>query len=310
MEFQPSLGTKTPYINIKAVEVQTNRDVQSCFLLKRFTTLFSSVMKTLGCVTYILFFAWQVTGLVLYSIRAFETTRLAKHTSFQSTHIEMFRHSEQLELAWLISQVFNTGLVILALTKIPSFLGYSTNFRLLVRLPSFWSLMSLYGMSIVRYLVIIGLKNDSGIEIALIWAFMIREGAQVIFICFLNFTQVNHSRKNYPLRILAFFKVNIFLFFLCYFVEFVICSLQLALHINGIDEDINIPSDTFTLVGVIRKLASIILSYRIYNFYWEKLFVDNRNILCHHDYLDQQFTESSPLGNILSTPANPEKERK
>ena len=92
----------------------------------------------------------------------------------------------------MISQIFNTSLVILALPKVPSFLGYHTISKLLVRLPNYWSLVSLYGMCIVGYFVIIGLKNDSAMEITLILAFLIAEGAQVILIGFLSFTQVNH----------------------------------------------------------------------------------------------------------------------
>ena len=257
-------------------------------------------MKTLGCISYILFFAWQMIGLVLYSIRAFETSLHAKHASFQSTHIELFRQSEELELIWMISQIINTGLVTMALSKVPSFLGYSAILRRLVRLPSLWSLLSLYGMTIAGYALIIGLKNDSGMEIALILAFLVDELAQVILIGILNYTQVNHSRQQCMLKVFFFFKCNIFLLFLTYFVEFVIGSLQFALDIYGIDDTAGIPSDLFSVIGEIRRFTAVIFAYRIYIFHWEKLFVDNRNILCHYDYF-----EDSPHINTPPTQANP-----
>ena len=305
MTFQPRIDTQSPYINIEAMKV--TRDAQSRFrlVLKRFPTPSSDIVKALWGIMYILFFAWQVIGLILYSIRAFEAGLVAKHTSFQSTQIEMFRHSEQLELFWVMSQILNTCLVIMFLPKVPSFLGYSVILKLLVRLPAFWSLVSLYAMTIVGYFLIIGLKNDSGMEIALILALMIVKVTQVILIGFLNFTQINHSRRKCGVKMFAFFKMNIFLLFLSYFIDFVIGSLQFALHVYGIDDyDVGISSEFLSLIGTIRRFTTVIFCYRVYIFHWEKVFVDNRNILCHHDYLDQSF-DNSPQGDIPFAPASP-----
>lgn len=91
-------------------------------------------------------------------------------------------HSEQLQLIWMISQIFNAWLVTLALSKVSYFLGYYTIFKRLVGLSSFWSLIVIYGMCIVGYLLIIGLKNDTTMEIALILAFLSAQGSQVILI--------------------------------------------------------------------------------------------------------------------------------
>ena len=160
-------------------------------------------------------------------------------------------------------------------------------------------------MCIVGYFVIIGLKNDSAMEITLILAFLIAKGAQVILIGFLSFTQVNHSRNMYSFKMFVFLKLNIFLLLLTYFIEFVVGSSQFALNIYGIDSDLGILSAFMTLVGAIRRFTVVVFCYRIYSFYWEKLFVDNRNILCHHDYLDQ-FTENSLQdSNPPATPGNP-----
>ena len=299
---QHQVFAPTPYINIKAVEVRRDARDRLLVALKRFPTPAPATVKTLGCIAYIVFFIWQVIGLILYSIRAFQTTLVARHASFQSTDIQTFRHSEELELFWVVSQTFNTVLVIMALSKVPSFLGYIAILKRLARLPSFWNLLSLYGMTSVGFSLIIGLKNDSQMEIALILAFMIEEGVQVILIGFLNFTQVNHSRRksNSSLKVFAFFKLNIFLLFLAHFLEFLIISLQFALHIYGIDDALVFSSDLMSLIGAIRKFTIAILTYRIYNFYWEKLFVDNRNILCHFDYL-LQFPGNSSQSNIPST---------
>lgn len=102
----------------------------------------------------------------------------------------------------------------------------------------------------------------------------------------------------------AFFKLNMFILFLSYFGQFVISSVQFALHIYGVDEDLGIPSEFLSLIGAIHRFAAILFSYRIYTFYWQKLFADNRNILCHHDLLEQ-FTENSHDGDSWFIRANP-----
>ena len=271
-------------------------------LLKHFPIKFSSsAKKTLICIAYMMFFTWQVIGLILYAIRAFEAIFAAKHASFQTTDIEMFSHSEKLELLWVMSQMLNGGVVILALKKVPSFLGYSTILRLLVRLPSFWNLMSLYGMCNIGFFVIIGLKNDSAMEIALILALLLADAAHIILIGFLSFTQINFSRRK-SFKLYVFFKLSIFISFLSFFVEFVVGSLQFALNIYGIDGDHNkLSSDLMSLIGAIRRFTATVFAYRIYILYWEKLFVDNRNILCHHDFLDD-VSQTSCNGAAPSAP--------
>ena len=226
-------------------------------------------------------------GLILYTIRAFETSLVARHASFQSTHIDTFHHSEQLQLAWTVSQIFNSALVILAVSKVPSFLGWSIITRLLVRLPAFWSLLSLFAMTIVGYGLILSLQNDKKMEIALILAFTIDNGIQVVLIGFLNFTQINHSRRKFPFKVFAFVKVNILLLLLSYFLTFIIGSFQLALRVYGVEKTAAVSDDFFVSVVAIRRFTQIVFCYRIYIFYWEKMFVDDRNILCHYDDLDE-----------------------
>ena len=74
----------------------------------------------------------------------------------------------------------------IALSKVPSFLGYAVILRKLVRLPSFWSLVALTGVAMAGYPMILAIKNHSGIEVALIVAFMVERTVQVILLAFLN----------------------------------------------------------------------------------------------------------------------------
>ena len=289
MDSQNKFASQASNNSNETTQLVTNVDTRSGFKewwLKCFPTFSSSAKERLLCIPYLMFLTWQVIGLILYSIRAFEAIFFAKHASFQTTDIEMFSHSAKLQLVWVISQTLNAGVVILALKKVRSFLGYFTILRSLVRLPSFWNLMSLYGMCNIGYFAIIALENDSPMEIALIMAFVFAGAAHVILIGFLSFTQIDASRRE-SFKLYAFFKVNIFISFLSFFVQFVIGTFQFALDIYGIDDDHNeISSDFMSLIGEIRRFTAIVFAYRIYIFYWEKMFVDNRNILCHHDFLD------------------------
>ena len=253
---QSQLRPLLPYVSIDALDVTSLRvQRRASLLLKRFQELLLNTTKPLIYITYALFFAWQMIGLVLYEMRAFEATLVAKHASFQSTDIDMFGHSELLQLIWVISQIFNACLVTLALSKVPSFLGYYSIFKRLVGLSSYWSLIVLYGMCIVGYLLIIALKNDKAMEMALILAFLSAQGTQVMLIGLLTYTQINHSRKKDCFKVYAFFKLNMFILFLSYFGQFVISSVQFALHIYGVDEDLGIPSEFLSLIGAICLLT-------------------------------------------------------
>ena len=281
-------GESQRYINMEAMEgLLDDQSRHSSLTRKRFQVISSISVRTLICIVYFPFLAWLIIGMVLYSVHAYETTFIANHTILESTQRKAFLHADQMILLWMVSQIINVGLVTLGLSKIPSFLGYLAILKLLVRLPSFWSLLSLYGISLLRYLLLMCLKYDSGKEMALILASIIWEGAQIVFIGFLNFTQVKHAQKKYPFMVLVFFKFNMFILFLTDFLLFVVNTLQFALHIDQIDESDGVSSELLSLIGAIRKFTTFALMYKMYIFYWQKMFVDNRNILCHYDHLYQ-----------------------
>ena len=280
-------GESQRYINMEAMEGLLDDRSHSSLTRKRFQVISSISVRTLICIVYFPFLAWLIIGMVLYSVHAYETTFTANHTILESTQRKAFLHADQMILLWMVSQIINVGLVTLGLSKIPSFLGYLAILKLLVRLPSFWSLLSLYCISLLRYLLLMCLKYDSGKEMALILASIIWEGSQIVFIGFLNFTQVKHAQKKYPFMVLVFFKFNMFILFLTDFLIFVVNTLQFALHIDQIDESDGVSSELLSLIGAIRKFTTFALMYKMYIFYWQKMFVDNRNILCHYDHLYQ-----------------------
>lgn len=269
-----------PYVRINDEE----NSLKSRLLLVTKGVLTSTTVRVLCCVAYVMFFVWQVIGLILYSIRAFEATLTARRASFQLADITSFDRSEQLELAWVISQMCNCALVLMAVSRVPSFLGWSVIPTLLVRLQAFWSLLGLFLMTIVGYAMILAQKNDEMMEICLIMSLAMNNGVQLVLISFLNFTQINQSYRQYHF---AFLKINIFFLFLSYFATFVVGSLQIAIRVYGIEKSVSISDDCFNAIIAVRRFTQVVFSYRVYKFYWDKLFSDHRNILCHHDYLEE-----------------------
>ena len=132
MAFQISEATRLPYVTVERMEGFRNYvQYRLSSVLNRFATRASGSLKTIGCITYVLFFAWQVIGLILYAIRAFETSISAKRATFQQTHIKLFNHSANLELIWLVTWLLNTALVMIALSK----QGHPTNLFLTLSVP-------------------------------------------------------------------------------------------------------------------------------------------------------------------------------
>lgn len=276
-----------PYVHIN--EDENSFKSRLFQVMTRFLT--STVVRVMGYIAYVLFFIWQVIGLILYTIRAFEVSLNSKRASFQLADITSFDRSEELELAWVMSQICNCALVLLAVSRVPSFLGWSFIPRLLVQLPAFWSLLALFLMTVVGYGMILVHKNDEMMEICLILALTMDNCVQVVLISFLNFTQINRSYRQYPFTVFAFLKINIFLLFLSYFATFVVSSLQIAIRVYGIEKSESISDDCFCAIVAVRRFTQVVFSYRVYIFYWDKLFSDHRNILCHHDYLEETIKE-------------------
>lgn len=84
-----------PYVHIN--EDENSFKSRLFQVMTRFLT--STVVRVLVYIAYVLFFIWQVIGLILYTIRAFEVSLNSKRASFQLADITSFDRSEELELA-------------------------------------------------------------------------------------------------------------------------------------------------------------------------------------------------------------------
>ncbi|KAJ7357680.1 hypothetical protein OS493_023813 [Desmophyllum pertusum] len=105
----------------------------------------------LACLSFSLLLLWQLVGTVLYFIRAYYCCIKERHTTFRCSNFTAIPHSQELELAWLISQDISIAIFSFTLSKVPGFLGYSVIFRKATRLPAFWSLTMLHAMQVIGF---------------------------------------------------------------------------------------------------------------------------------------------------------------
>lgn len=239
----------------------------------------------LVCFSYLLLLLWQFAGSVLYFIRAYYCCVEERLTSFRCSNFTIFPHSEELELAWIASQDISIAVLAFAMSKIPGFLGYFAIFRRAICLPAFWSLTALFGIEIIGFGIIMYLNKLTSMEICLIIAFCFHDGIALIgVICVLNYTPVNPFKNLCNTCVFILCKLTQVTILMQVSILFIIGSIQLAFKVSGMDE----LERSATFVTVFRKLREfpqVIFYYKMVAFFWHKLFMDNRNILSHHQLL-------------------------
>ena len=101
----------------------------------------------LWAVGFALLLLWNVGGPCVYMIRS---------VNFRTVYFcekgEVFSYSEELVITWLATLSVFTIIIILALQKVPDFLGYKAILHQLKFLPSCWTLMILLFVSLTRYI--------------------------------------------------------------------------------------------------------------------------------------------------------------
>ena len=237
----------------------------------------------LGYFSYIMLLLWQLVGSALYFMRAYYCCIKERHTTFRCSNFATFSHSQELELAWLISLGFCIAIFAFFLSKVPGFLGYSVIFRKAIRLPAFWSLAMLTVIEMVGFAVILYLSNLTKLQICLVVSFSCNGIVLIGIICVLNFTQVNPV-KNYSCLAFLFCKLTLIILFVQIFMIFIIGSVQFAFKVTGLD-DLGRSANFVTIFRKLREFPQVLFYYRMSVFFFHKLFMDNKNILSHCQYL-------------------------
>lgn len=241
---------------------------------------FRSYLSNLACCLYVSLLLWQLVGTVLYFMRAYYCCLKERHTSFRCKNFTKIPHSEELELAWLISQDFNIAILVLVLGRVPGFLGYSVIFFKSVRLPAFWTLLMLQTMQITGYVVIICLNNVSSMQICLIIAFCFHGITLLGLACLLNFTPVHRVKNSNGYFAFLLCKLTLVTLFVQIFTTFAVGTVQFAFKVTGLD-DVGRSADFVTLFRKLREFPQVVFFYRMGAFVWHKLFLDGRNVLSH-----------------------------
>ena len=78
----------------------------------------------------------------------------------RSLNIDTFSFSKELESAWYITQLVQMIFIVLGLQKLPDFLGYVATLHKLKTLPTFWTLLLLLMMGLVRYVIFLALSKN------------------------------------------------------------------------------------------------------------------------------------------------------
>ena len=247
-------------------------------------TPLKTVLNSSARAFYTLLLSFQFVGLIFYLMRAFHCSLKERQTSFRCTNFTMFSRSEELEMAWIISQDITIAIFGLMLSRVPGFFGFTVIYRKVSRLPGFWSLNLLLVIEIAGMAVIVALANLTTMQVSLIAAFSLHGMALAAALALLNFTPINRLEKLTPFFIYFLYKVTLVLLFLQTFGIFLVGLFQLALKITGLDR-VNTSADFATVFRKMREFPQVVFYYRVAVFFWQKLFLDDRNIQGHCERL-------------------------
>lgn len=250
----------------------------------RFRDKLKARLSNLACCSFVLLLLWQITGAVLYFLRAYDCCLRERHTTFSCVNSTKIPHSEELELTWLLSQDISIALVAFFLRKVPGFLGFRAILKKAVRMPAFWSLVALHAMQIVGLTMIVYFNKVIHVKICLIAAFCLHGLTLIAILFVLNFTPLNRIRRWCDYFVFILFKFTLAVFFLQTFTIFVVGSVQFAFKVTGLDE-VGRSANFVTIFRRLREFPQVIFYYRTTTFFWHKLFFDNRNILGHFQIL-------------------------
>ena len=97
---------------------------------RNFVLVFNWVcFKMIPWFAYFLLLSWRFIGLILYSIHATDCFFREKLASYRCQNFTLFSHSYELEIAWQVTSVVNSSLVVLVLWKVPEYQGYIDTLR-------------------------------------------------------------------------------------------------------------------------------------------------------------------------------------
>ena len=247
--------------------------------------VFLSVFAT---VIYSVFLLWEFVGSVLYTVRAVECSAGDKLESFHCGDIDTFSFSKELELAWYITRLVQMIFIVLAIQKLPDFLGYVATLHKLKTLPAFWTLLLLLMMGLVRYVILLALSKNLMTGVLTLF-FILSCIFKFLIVGIVNYFQLNSLTQRNPRFVLVLVKITFIVILVQCVIDFCLAIMQLAFFADDFNKLKIGKSTNFRVVAdLLRKSAECSFHYKAMDFFWEKLFNDHKNILeSYHVRLNQ-----------------------
>ena len=236
---------------------------------------------------YCVFLLWLLIGNCLYVVRVFECSIDKKLESFRCGNITIFSYSKELELAWYVTRLIQMVLIIIALRKTPNFHGYGSTFHKLKTLPAFWTLVLLLFLGVIRYAALLA-WSQSSLGFLLRLSFVTTCVLKLVIVGQFNYTQIDTMRQGCPTLVFVLLKITLVVILLQSITDFGLGILQFALRADDLNHFQVGNSKNFRIVAdLFRKFAECSFHFKVMDFFWQKLFRDNRNILeSNHQLLD------------------------
>ena len=263
--------------------------------------VFLSVFAT---VSYSVFLLWEFAGSVLYTVRAVECSAGDKLESFHCGEIDTFSFSKELELAWYITRLVQMIFIVLAIQKLPDFLGYAATLHKLKTLPAFWTLLLLLMMGLVRYVILLALSKNLRTGVLTLF-FILSCIFKFLIVGIVNYCQLNSLTQRNPRFVLVLVKITFIVILVQCVIDFCLAIMQLALSADDFNKLKIGKSTNFRVVAnLLRKSAECSFHYKTMDFFWEKLFNDDKNILQKSHEGVNEGVNSQPTNGQTDTQAS------
>ena len=263
--------------------------------------VFLSVFAT---VSYSVFLLWEFVGSVLYTVRAVECSAGDKLESFHCGDIDTFSFSKELELAWYITRLVQMIFIVFGIQKLPDFIGYVATLHKLKTLPAFWTLLLLLMMGLVRYVILLALSKNLMTGVLTLF-FILSCIFKFLIVGIVNYCQLNSLTQRNPRFVLVLVKITFIVILVQCVIDFCLAIMQLALFADDFNKLKIGKSTNFRVVAdLLRKSAECSFHYKTMDFFWEKLFNDDKNILQKSHEGVNEGVNSQPTNGQTDTQAS------
>ena len=231
-------------------------------------------------VFFSLLLCWQLVGTCLYFTRCLTCFREQTPT-FLCKRNAAFPYSKELELTWLVTQSILIVIIIVALQKVPEFLGYRAIIHQLKPRPSFWTLVLLLVIALARYVMELVMAPKSLLPLSIIIGFALCYILTVVLVCLLNYTQLNLLKRQYPRFVFVLSKLALLAIFLVNITNFIIALLAVSRSVPAVHKAL-IPtnaSDFEVVNAFLIDFGVTSFRFKTMSFFWCKMIVDHKSIL-------------------------------